>query len=390
MKFAFVADVHIANFGWCAGDMIAGVNDRARTVLDVLERAAETAYQAGAREFVILGDLFDVAAPTPQLVAAVAHSLKFIVRERGYGTPPMRVTVLKGNHDSVSDTRGDNALGPLRYVHERVSVVDVAQPLTVDATGFCEVLPFQAGPSAEWLPGAWKASLTERARIVGLHLGIADERTPAFLRGAADSVDVDTLLQLARGSASPVEFVVAGNWHTHRAWELFDTITNKPLHVIQCGTLCPADFSDAEPMDQSNYGRLVLVDTTDRSWESVEISGPRFEVVAWDDTAIDWVKKLVKYAKKRGHKLYVQVKAEPRHLREAREAMTGVKGLAGYRVLPDTSAIKKVAAEAAAATRSTTRLTDAVRGYVAKMPLTDDVDREELTTELLGFLGGKA
>jgi hypothetical protein len=367
---AFVADVHAANHRKFGGAMEGGLNERCRLTLSSLRVARALAAKDGADRFVVLGDLVDTAKPEPQVLYEVGRALSVVVKR------PTIVDVLKGNHDNVSDTIGDHALGALRWLDVAVIETANAEP------GPLALIPFQAGMSSEWLPQAWARAVTKDTRVVGVHLGIAGDGTPSFLSASPDAVTVDALEHLARGYPG-LHTVVAGNWHQHRSW----CSPEGNINVIQCGTFAPAGFDDALPFEQNAYGHVVIVDTEDSSWRSMVVPGPRFEKVVWADDGEVRVRLIEKHAHTHGHAMFVQVTAEPRHIQDARKFMASSSGhIANYSVLPDAATVRAMATDAAASTRSASSVDDAVREYVAKMPLVDDVSRDALVSAVMGYM----
>ena len=202
MKPFFVADVHVGNHRRWGGPVKVGLNNRAREVLDALRLAVGHTNNVG-EPLVVLGDLFDTASPSPQMVYAVGEVL---------GQCENGCYVLLGNHEFRSADEGDHALTPLSWL-ENVEVVDVP---TLD--GRTLFVPFQPGPAKEWLPdvlAGFQDDSRPVADVLCLHLGIEDGETPPWLRGADDSVTVDQLIDLAKEYG--FREVYAGNWHKHKA-----------------------------------------------------------------------------------------------------------------------------------------------------------------------------
>jgi hypothetical protein len=255
---AFIADLHIANHQKYGGAVKAGINRRCRLILDTLDRAVTRALEEKVAYLVVLGDLFDTARPEPQIVAETQRIL---------GRIP--TIVLLGNHDMVSDAAGDHSLGPLSPVPglrvvEKPCVIPVGE---VDLV----LVPFYPGPASEWLPVHLKELLGEkvprgksRRRVLGLHLGIAADDTPHFLKGAEDSIAMGQLVPLLK--ALRIEAVLAGNWHSRRHW------TAQGCDVMQVGCLASTGW-DNEGLE--NYGTLAFWDAA-KGISFEEIPGPRF------------------------------------------------------------------------------------------------------------------
>ncbi len=369
MIVAAIADVHAHNHRWQGGAMEGGINNRCRLVTRALKGAVAAAKKQKAEVLLVLGDLVDVAKPSPQVLFAVGNALMGI-----------RTCVLKGNHDNVSDTIGDHALSPLAWTS--AEVVEIAQGRD-DEFG---LIPFQAGMSSTWLPEAWRRAVGPHTRVVGMHLGIADDATPHFLTRAPDATTIDALAHLASGTK--VKFVLAGNWHKHEHWHVKPHHTGVDFHVIQCGTFAPAGFDDALPFEEKAYGMIHFVDTERGSWWSQEIPGPRFEKVVWEDGGEKRVLHICEHAKQYGHSIFVQVRAEPRSVAKAREYMAGAGILAGYQVLPETTQLHTQAKHAAESTRSAESLRAGVRRFVKTMALEEGVSRDDVQARVLAYLKG--
>lgn len=369
MLIAAVADVHAYNHRQFGGAMEGGVNARCRVVVEALKVAVRMAQKENADAFWVLGDLVDTAKPSPQVLHAVGQAL-----QRAPG-----LVVVKGNHDNVSDTYGDHALASLRWLE--ADVVEVAQARD-DAFAF---IPFQAGMSSEWLPEAWKRAVGPATRAVGMHLGIADDATAAFLQRAPDATTLDALAHLVKGTQ--VDFVLAGNWHQHNAWEV-KPHAGHAANVIQCGTFAPAGFDDALPFEQKAYGSLIFVDTERKTWWRTEIPGPRFEKVRWAEDGEERVRLVAAHARKCGHSMFVQVRAEPREMAKARALLATFPELAGYQVLPETAALQAQAQHAAAATRGADSLRAGVRKFVREMACDEGVKRDDVQSRALAYLKG--
>lgn len=361
MKLGFVADVHIANHRKHGGHAHAGINRRARLVLDALDRACQRAVDEGCTALVVAGDLFDSARPEPQLLAAAASVL-------GARDEDLFVYVLAGNHDIVSGTPGDHALGPLHHI-DNVAVVDAPRLLCLTGVEVIAV-PYRAGVVGAWLPGVL-AELTKGRpavpRVLALHAGLRDATTAPWLLGAPDAIDADALLALM--AAHGVEFAAAGNWHWHAWWSAG---AGRPT-AVQCGALAPSGFKD---LGLVGYGSLVVYDTTARAWQRIEVPGPRFVKLtgAGADAALP--------AMAAGFEpglLHVAWEVPPSLLGGASAALAAHElelGLGGASVVPDGGAVAtaRVAAASAASTVQTS-LDDAVRAFVAAMPLDATVDR---------------
>lgn len=280
MKYGFVADVHIDNFTYGKGKSIAGVNDRARLTLDALERAC-----GECDVLFVLGDLFHHANPSPQLVAATMDVFSNAMALGGL----KEVHLLLGNHDAISDIRGDNALATFRflrdvYVHDRVE--------SFTAEGGLEVLavPYPHVPIGISVSGV---------DVVLMHHGIVDKSTPEFLKESG--IYWKDLYRWCE--ENDVSWLFAGDWHPHKAWV--------KGRVAQVGCLAPASFSDAGIDDkgtmiilESKPGPLDLLDSSfddGLKYSVINIPGPRFLQVQTKKAALDMAASL----KAKGHTPFI-------------------------------------------------------------------------------------
>lgn len=354
-----IADVHLGNPRRHGGPLVSGINRRCRQALDVLKRAVELANNQGCQALVVLGDLFDATNPPQQVVAATQGILSLA---------KMPIYLLLGNHDQVSMDPGDHALGPLGPVAQVVS-----EPTAV-VEGGVELLlvPFRPGPAEEWLSGAVKeAGATSTApgkpATLLLHLGLADAETPAYLRGAHDSVTAGQLADLC--SAHGIGACFAGNWHEHRV------LRDDPL-IVQVGALCPTGF-DNEGL--RGYGRVVFWDG--RSMEVEEVPGPRFLKLEpgenWDSRETGNCQVYVEFR--------CPPKGVPAALADVREAVDDGIIVAGD-VVADQTVVRAAARSAATAARSADTLDQALAGYVESMELEEGVDRGAVLARVKGYL----
>ena len=353
-QVAFVADVHLANHKRFGGPRTGGVNDRARLILRALNDAIASAKATGARHFVVLGDLVDVSNPTPQLLSHLAET--FTDHE------DMQFHLLMGNHDLVSDQQGDNALDVLRHL-VNVSVYEGAARV-VDL-GELELLmvPFHANAREsleviERPPG-------KKPRILCVHMGVSDSRTPFFLQGAADSIGGVALSE--RADALGCQLAVAGNWHLHDNWAMPHALGSRIAPtVIQCGALVPTGFDNPG----TDYGHVVTVGVGKTGFvidTETTVPGPRFLSTTWEA-----FKELPA-----GH-IYLRITAKPKDVNAARlafKALRDDKAVVDGEVVIDATAVRTQARSAAAAARHSDSTAEAVAEYVEHMPLPEDVER---------------
>lgn len=366
MKLAFVADVHVGNHRRHGGPMLSGLNDRCRLSAAVLDAARRRAAELDA-EFFVLGDLFDSSRPEPQVVAAVQRAL----------LPSAHV--LLGNHDMVSTARGDHALGPLDG-YEGISVYESPQVLSFDDDKVEVIMvPFQPGPAAEWLPQVMErlsVSLEDsgrvQARVLCLHLGIIDENTPPWLRGADDAVPLELVQKLSMDLGC--DAVLAGNWHSRQFW-----LTAGRYQIMQVGTLCPTGWDNPGLED---YGTLAVFDSETGLLSHTEIPGPRFVKLRAGQQTV---------GSTFGNQIYVQMVAgtEERQQSEAVLSAQRDKGrIVGYEVVPDDLESETAARSAAFAARSSETFDQALAAFVREMPLEDGVEREHVLSLSRKYIEG--
>lgn len=361
MRIHAAADVHLGNHRRHGGPLAAGLNERCRQGLDVLWKACAAARADGAAALVIAGDLFDSSHPEPQLLAAVQRTFR--------AHEPLQIVVLVGNHDQDSMTPGDHALGPLAeycIVAESPRVCEFS-----DNDGAVELvcLPYNPAPAAEWLAPTLAALLPDMPtpgvrRLLAVHLGIADDETPPWLRGARDAVHVDVLTPLL--AEHGIEAAFAGNWHNHAVWD----DPGYPA-IVQCGALVPTGW-DNPGLD--DLGGLAAYDTRTSKFDMRFLPGPRFVKVASAEAA----RAQAILAQRSGMQLYVEARVAPGDVPAVLGECLVLKasGAArGVEVLADMTESKAEARTAAHAARSQATLEESLVAYVEAMPLDDRVER---------------
>lgn len=379
-RVAFVADPHIGNHRRHATPGPCGVNSRARLALDALAAAARNA-RAWNCPLVVLGDLFDRANTDPRLIAATMEALALAPR----------AVVLLGNHDAVSAAEGDNALAPLRHTRS-VDVVDRPRPVWLESTGVGPelwLIPWRPGAAKEWLPGA-VAAVEEMARatrlraspepppvLLGLHLGIEDEKTPEFLRGAEDSISASVVCDLM--ARHGVRAAFAGNWHDRRRWE-FITPEGGERVVLQVGALSPTGWSNP---GVQGYGGLAWWDGERVGCDT--LGGPRFLTAR---TAEEF-QEAVALGRAR-LPVFVRWVVEVEDLPAAREAIDEAMAeghLAGGEAVVDAAEVVATARTAATAARTAPTLEEALRRYTSAMELPPGVEAEAVLSRSRRYLG---
>ncbi len=378
MKVDAVADVHIGNHKRFGGETTSSINTRCRMVLDVFEEAVKRVALHQPHAFVIAGDLLDYARPEAPIVAEVQRILGLLSEGWRRADSPAGVYILMGNHEQTSASPGDHALGPLAAVPG----VHIIEKPTLVGKGSESMLlvPFQPGAAKDWLAGAVHALVTPseesgkraappaRPRLLVLHLGIRDEKTPPWLRDSSDAIDIDLLVSICK--AHGITKVMAGNWHDRQCW------TQDGVEVLQLGALCPTGWDNP---GLTGYGTLAMWDSTRETgfaWD--EIPGPRFVKTRTTgdlDTAL---------SKSMGgpHRIYISDVTLPEDIaaRTAQLAAAQAKypALAGFEVLPDETFAKAEARTAAAAASNAETFDESLDTFIANMPLPDGVQRERV------------
>lgn len=367
MKIGFVADCHLGNHRRFGGPVESSLNRRCREGLAVFSRAVARASELKCDEFIVLGDLFDYQRPEPSLIAAVQRVMQ---------TSSCHVTVLVGNHDQTSSSLHDNALAPLFPI---VKVVETPWRSSVSWVDLA-LVPFHPGGSAAltWLPDVLaELYKTDQAqgvpRVLGLHLGIADKNTAPWLRGAADSIEVGPLMELAQQYG--IQAVFAGNWHDRRYWA---GGPGSPT-VFQLGALIPTGW-DNPGLD--GYGTLAIWEDGEVEYE--ELTGPRFVKMKPDDGGFD---------RESGHQVYVSATASPDDVSGFQSWLESKRmdgSIVDGEVTIDATEATIAARSAATAAKSADTLAEALAGFVGEMVLEEGIDREEVVALARGYLGGAA
>lgn len=363
---AGVADVHLGLHTVLAGPTVAGINDRARMVADLLRRAVDSAMEQRAAALVIAGDLFDVDVPSPQMMALAVEALS------DAGLP---ILIVPGNHDQHTMLRGDHALGALAAA-PMVRVVD--EPTVVRLPGAdLALIPFRLEHASDYIP-AEMARLAAACRVdvpraVAVHAGISDARTPPFLSGSHEAIPAAVLLTAME--ASGYALALAGNWHDHRSWE------RGGRWVVQCGALCPTGFDN--PGGAGLYGSLVLA-PIGGSPRRRELHGPRFFRVTSESelqAALADPSAVQRYI----HVHHVTADSAA-GWRQRLETLRTEGLIHAYRVRPSLPGTARMDAAARTAQAATTR-DEALSAYVAGLPLPPGVTGEEVLQTVHGLLG---
>lgn len=353
MRVAFCADLHLGNHRKHGGEVFAGINRRCALSLAALERAVDTARAEQCAAFVVCGDVFDYDRPEAQLIAEVQRI--FAKHEKS-----MRVVLLVGNHDQRSTLAGDHALGPLQ-AHAHVIEKPTRFQLRVTGVGTdiaIGCIPFRPEPAREWLAEAFEA--LGPCTMFAVHLGIADEATAPWLRGAKDSIEASTIAKLAAEQGARAVF--AGNWHDPKRWN------GGGVEVVQIGALVPTGFDNPG----FGYGGLAIFDTELNAVDkTLNIPGPRFLKLS-PGQAID----------PGGNTVFAQVTVGPDEV----ATTPALEGAEVTELVVDREVAKAEARTAAGAAQSAETLDEALAAYLAKMPVEDGVERPEVAARVKRYL----
>lgn len=380
MRIGWIADLHLSNFRYRGGAAVAGVNARAALTATVLRKAVAQARHLQCSALIVLGDTFDTSHPWPQLIALLQGCLD----------PAVPTYFIKGNHDEDSSLIGDHALGPVatQYVTivEEPAAFELGEWKRADGMPKVQVglVPFRPGPATEWFPQAvsdafkFKPSGPGIPRVLGFHLGVSDEETAAFLKGADDSLSVSMVEDVCQRHGVTAAF--CGNWHTRRRWDL------PKMSVLQVGTLSPTGY-DNPGVD--GYGTLAVWDsdaeTPKAAITHLVLPGPRFLQV----TKPREFPALAKQATRAGHTVFARFKVSADFWEEAVAITQGWMdtGLCEFAepVLDDEEAVQ-AARDAVQAARGSESLDQAMAAYVGEMPLAPGVERGAVLAEVQGCL----
>jgi hypothetical protein len=371
-RVAFCADVHVGNHKRHGGEVVAGLNRRCREVIEVLGRAVDLANAEHCDGFVVLGDLFDTASPSPQMIAAVMDVL---------GGFDKQTWLVVGNHEQVSMAPGDHALGPLEeggvaWVIDAPSIVSVSRDVDIVLVPFVKDARTSLIPTLRTLIGG------RQPLMIGLHAGIEDDRTQHFLRGSPGAVDLRDLVGLMTETGVPAVF--SGDWHTHRNWDLHDG--DWAMRVTQLGALCPTGWDN----EGTSYGCLAIWDSEDPAVCSLRtIPGPRFIKVTSEASLREWCGPQIDRAKM--PRVYIDFVAQRDQFAAAAAAVEeAVKAgsIAGGGARADSVAVEEAAARAAKAARGEDTLDAALVAFVNEMTLPDGATREEVVACARRYLAG--
>jgi len=382
VRIAFCADVHLANHRICGGKYEAGLNDRCRLILDVLEEAVTSAYQMDCDALIIAGDLFDTTRPSPQIIAATGQVLT--------KHPSLAIDIIVGNHDRNSDHPQDHALGPLGFAQ---NVRIWSQPaLNVIEDGAVILMPFQAGPAKDWLPVEIEKIIgggnVKQPTVLVTHLGLHDQavRDANFwAEEANDAIDVCVLDQIMLKHG--IQFAMSGNWHGFAGWKFQGTFDRC---IYQIGALVPTGWDN--PGLVGEYGSLLVLDTGSTASPADacrrnELGGPRFVNVSSDAE----LEKVLREAESSGMELalFVRWNVEPEQVIYATHRLAELKSaglIRDFDVRLSKDAIRGKAQQAAQAAKSSETLAGALAEFVKAMPLEPGIDRQRVFNRAREYL----
>lgn len=303
---AFMADVHIGNHKKFGGEIQHGLNARCLDTLRALRRAIRTIQNTkgfGGHVFVA-GDMFDTSYPSPPIVAgAVGSIVAGAVGSMGTMGPmgPLRdlnVHLVLGNHDIRTHGKYDHAAAAFHHVHGLAAYWQpkLVAPFYDDSVKILVIPFYPANPSwfvkmgeSRIVPTDAMEALSAVKRYEGplavvFHLGVEDDDTQHFLRGARDSVRVEDVARFCKEIGAEVAF--AGNWHSPKYWEI------DGVQIRQIGALAPTGFDN--PGD--DYGKVVFWDPGNGIAHDKELTipGPRFYRLSLDDAQALYAEALLR------------------------------------------------------------------------------------------------
>ncbi len=360
-RIYFVADVHLGNHRQHGGAEVAGVNARCGEIAAILGEAM-TLPQAGDT-IVILGDLFDSARPSPQVISAAMAALS--ARATG-----VQVVILVGNHDRRSDAPGDTALAPLDWL---TGVDVVERPMVLHRSGARLLLvPYMPDQCSADLIAEVKALGDTCAShtapvIVGLHAGIIGDDAAPWAQAARNAITNGDLADVTASVGA--DFAISGDWHSHAVYENFNAQHGHATRVIQCGALVPTGWNNP---GLDGYGTIY-------EWSAGklvrhEVSGPRY---VRTNTA-----GLAKLPKDTPHTLRVRIDAADADEEAAARADSRVCTVARADIDPKASAT-----QAANAARSSASIEQAISAYCRNMDLPEGIDPALVAQTARSYLG---
>lgn len=252
MKIGVISDLHIENHRVLPGEYVAGVNQRCRDAAAAVSGVPDLLRAAKQRvdAFVVTGDAFDCAQPTPAVIAELAAAL---------ATFPAPVYLLPGNHERSTDQLGHHALSALRHSKNCIVVNEPEVVLAGTVPGGLLLVPFVT--NAAEVIGALVAR--HRPAFAFCHVGLVDADSPPWLR-EGDRLPVDLVRSWCKEHG--LRGLFSGDFHAHRAFQ-------EVPPIVQVGALCQANFAD--PVDATGF--VTVLDTKSGAiWRSQLKRRPAF------------------------------------------------------------------------------------------------------------------
>lgn len=345
--------------GWgpMTGESIP-LNRRAAMIRDVWGAAVARALRHGCEHFVVAGDLFDTANPSPRVLTAMARALD--------AAGELHFHLLVGNHDQRSDARGDNALAVLASipnvtVYERPTFTHLGDEPFLFVPFYKPTLEDRGDALDAQVELAFKGSGVPATLVT--HFGVEDASTPPYLRGAHDAVHVDDVMAVMMRRGFPL--CVTGNWHTPNSWA---HRAGAPM-VEQCGALVPTGFDNPGP----DYGHVVIAAYRGDGLPAVsrvKVGGPRFYTVQVreGDERENWrplVERTFQTMKGRSE-AYIQFRSPPAMVVGVTDSVARVvdealgRYLVAWEVVPDSATTHEAQAAARAAVATVSGDVDAM------------------------------
>lgn len=376
IRVGFIADLHLANHRIAGGSWQGGLNDRGRLTVDTFGNALSIAEAKGCSSVVAAGDVFDTTRPEPQLIAAT---------QRMINMHDVDIDIIMGNHDQDSSEKGDHALGPLGELNE-CRVYERPDVKVLEDGAELIMMPFMAGPASEWFPREVDKLMTEwttryqhvhtrtPARVLVTHLGIHDQniRDGSIWAGKADdAISFEQLTEVCERHG--ITMALAGNWHGRTKF------ASAMFTALQIGTLCPTGWDNP---GMKGYGSLITIEFDKGAVTTVvvdEIPGPRFINVVSEKELADAIAQNPRSSRK--NQLFIRWSAKPADVSAARASLEDWQAsgeIFSWDIRVDKEDGKLQAAAAAQAARSASTLQGVLGAYVAKMPLVNALDRDEV------------
>lgn len=391
MRIAFIGDCHVGNHGRHGGKMVGSINERCAMTLEAVSLACTAAVKARADHLFVVGDLIDYNRPE----AAVLRALQVIFEKAGRSG--LAVHLLVGNHEQTSTAPDDHALSPLRP--SVASVID--KPRVYHGDVDVLAVPFRKGRAKDWLADTVRGMLAAsegddagtdglhrpvllRRRILAIHLGIRDVRTPPWLRNSPDAIDVADLEAI--GAEHGIALVVAGNWHNAQKWVTHPGGQSEAMTIVQVGALCPTGWDNpSSPTGKMReYGRVVFTD--DASTPTVvHLPGPRF-VKARSQEEFDAATATAAAA---GHSLFLEWDVAPEEMLDAKQAADEARAAGSLHVvevLPDVTVAKQEAKNAGRMAKAEGTFDDALATFVDQCPMPEEVNRANVLERAKAYL----